>query len=113
MHQLFKFVQEVKSNETLMLILAQRSKDMDKEDLRLLNAIIKENDGTYTMTDFEMELKNLYYTYKAFRKLYYTTIVLKWDKETSHFVIKEKGGTVPDVDFLTFLKSGVWYTPVC
>jgi hypothetical protein len=61
----------------------------------------------------EYGIKNLFFTYKTWQKLYYSTIILKWDKESGRFTIKEKKGRIPKQDFLEFLKNAPWYSPAC
>jgi hypothetical protein len=108
-----EFVNKVKSNESLMLILANRSKEMDATDLKLLNSIIKNSGENYNMAELEMDLKNIFFIYKTWQKLYYTTVILKWDRESGRFIIKEKKGQILKLDFLEFLKNAPWYSPAC
>lgn len=111
---LAKIAKNIKSSNTLDLILTKQYDKIPKLDMNLIKNVINKNrkSGTsliQSIDDLNEQLINVYEIFSLYKLIEYDAFILGWDKSNSRFYIKErilkKNGTVSFKEFIIKFKG--------
>ena len=102
MHQLVLSL----SDEGIDLISKGKNKILSNNNLKVLNHY-QQNYKENSLEFFRNHLKHLKRIYNLYRQIKYKSILLKWDKTTAKFYIKEKEKSVKKMSFHQFVRSSL------
>ncbi len=102
------------SEEGINLIYKNKCKNLSKNNQEKLQKYLQKNNEASIKT-FHKNLVKIKEIYDFYCQIKHKSILLKWDKTTTRFYIKERGDEVKPMSFQQFLRSDIltYWSPQC
>ncbi|MCB9230691.1 MAG: hypothetical protein H6581_03470 [Bacteroidia bacterium] len=83
-------------------------------DQKIIENMIGEGHGKFqNLSQLQTELLKLSRAYELYCLIKHSTITLGWDVQKGRFFVKSAGDPPAKMDFITFLKEGIYWDMVC
>jgi hypothetical protein len=114
MSSLNNLIKKVEPSNTINLLLAGNSKDIEYEYSKIIESHIGNAlENFRSVQEIQETLKDLKEIYNVFNQIEYDEIILGWDRESSKFYIKEKKKAKSKPSFIEFLAQAKYWKPLC